>query len=272
MSEHRIHRADAVTDWDVAYRDYQCRLTRRFLLPTLERWGVAVRGRRVLEAGCGVGGCIAEMARVGARAAALDIDARLVETAAALDRREGVEVRLAVGDVTAPACPLRDEGGWDLVLLRDVVEHIEPLRGMLERLREALAPGGAIFVVFPPYWSPYGAHQQILPRRTVLALAWNKLPWIHVLPDAVFLRVASGDSPPAREVRRLRGIRLTLAKFEQTAREAGLLVSARRHYLLRPSYALRYGAPVVRAGWLGRLPGLREVIVTAGYYLLRRAA
>ncbi len=259
-----------VTAWDEAYRAYQAKLTREVLLPTLRRWGVNVDGRRVLEVGCGVGGCIAELARAGASAAALDIDARLVATAQALDRREGVSVRLAVGDATAPQCALRDEGAWDLVLLRDVVEHIEPLKDVLETLRDALAPDGAIFAVFPPYWSPFGAHQQILPRRTILGVAWNKAPWIHLLPDALFMRVASGDSPAAREVRRLRGIRLTLRRFERLAREARLDVAAVRHYLLRPSFGLRYGAPVLEAGWLGKVPGIREIAVTAGYYLLRR--
>jgi len=260
-----------VGDWDERYRRYQITLAERFLLPTLARWGVPVDGKRVLEVGSGDGGCAAAFARAGARVSAFDVDARLVDIAAALDRRENAGVRLYVGDVGDAAAPFWEDGPFDVVLMRDVVEHIADLALALANVRARLAPGGAVFVVFPPYYSPYGAHQQILPRRTFAGVPYNKLPYLHLLPDALFARIAAGEAPSQREVMRLRGIRLTLAGFERRAGEAGLRVRRKQLYLSRPSFALRYGLPVVRAGILGSVPGLRELVVTAGYFLLESA-
>lgn len=261
----------ASSRWDDAYRRYQVMLATRFLIPTLARWGVAVAGKRMLEVGCGDGGCAATFARAGCAVTALDIDERLVTIAREINQREGVDARLHVGDIEHADCPGLDEGPFDVVLLRDVVEHLENLVGALRNVRAHLADGGVVMVVFPPYYSPYGAHQQILPRKTLLGIPYNKLPWIHLLPTPWFLRAAGGAAASNREVARLRSVRLTLRRFGRDVATAGLRVRARRHYLFRPSFQLRYGAPVLPAGVLGSVPLLRELVVTAGYYLLEKA-
>jgi SAM-dependent methyltransferase len=154
------------------------------------------------------------------------------------------------------------------VLFRDVMEHLESPATALAIVRRSLAPGGAVLVVFPPYYSPYGGHQQILPRKKFLFVPYNKLPYLQWLPKPVFLRIVGGDAPSNREVARLNGIRLTIRKFEREARSAGYDARRRTLYLSRPSFSLRYGLPVVEAGILGRIPLLAEAAVTAAHYLL----
>jgi SAM-dependent methyltransferase len=201
---------------------------------------------------------------------ALDIDERLVGLAREMNRREGVEFNVYAGDITRPDCPGLEEGPFDIILLRDVVEHLEDLDVALRGMASHLAPGGVLFIVFPPYYSPYGAHQQILPRRTIGPVAWNKLPWLQLLPDAMFRRIAAGDTPANDEVMRIRGIRLTLSRFWRDVRDADLTIRHHQLYLSRPTFTLRYGLPVVGAGVLGRIPVFRELFVTAGYFLVSR--
>jgi SAM-dependent methyltransferase len=260
--------APHVEEWDIAYRRYQVRLATEYLLPVLRQWGVTPRGRNVLEVGCGDGGCAAAFERAGARVTATDLDARLVGIAAELNHREGLQMMTAVGDVLDPHCPGFERGPFDLVLLRDVVEHLEDLPRALDHLQRHLEPGGLLFVVFPPYYSPFGAHQQILPRRR--PLPWNKLPWLQLLPEGLFLRLVAGDSAHHREVARLSGIRLTLSRFRSQVDASGWRIRQQRLYLLRPTFRLRYGLPVVPAGILGDIPGLRELVVTGAYFLLER--
>jgi len=254
--------------WDEQYRSYQARLASDYLIPVLNDWSVALAGKRFLEAGSGDGGCAAEFHRAGCGVTAIDIDERLVTIASELNEKEGVSVNTYVGDICRPDCPGLEEGPFDIVLLRDVVEHLDDLTGALSILRQNLSEDGVLFIVFPPYYSAYGAHQQILPRKRVGFVPYNKLPFLHLLPDGAFSAITKGDTPAHREVARLRRIRLTLKKFARGADAAGFRITRRKYYLTRPTHKLRYGVPVVGASLLGRVPLLNEILVTACYCLL----
>ena len=255
-------------DWARYYRNYQKRLASEYLIPILLEWGVTLQGRRLLEIGCGDGGCGAAFYRAGCQVVLSDIEERLIDLARKANREEGIEAKVFAGDVYDPSNPIYEEGPYDIVLFRDVMEHLDRPQHVLRLMEPHLTPGGVIFIVFPPYYSPYGAHQQILPRRTFGPVPYNKLPFIQLLPDVCFNAVVSGEGPANDEVRRLRGIRLTLRKFRRAVAEAGYVVRAKRMFLSRPSFALRYGIPTIPAPVVGSIPILNELLVTAAYYLV----
>jgi SAM-dependent methyltransferase len=265
----RVTRRDGPSgSWDESYRRYQSDLASQYLIPTLKAWGIELSGKRLLEAGSGNGGCAAQFHRAGCSVTAVEIDERLACTARSLDVEEGVGVETFLGDICEPDCAGLDRGPFDIILLRDVVEHLDDLVGALENLRHNLDATGVMFIVFPPYYSAYGAHQQILPRKRAGLIPYNKLPFIQLLPDSWFAAITRGDTPPHREIARLRDIRLTLRGFSRSVDAAGLAVRDRKHYLVRPTHKLRYGLPVVGASILGRVPVVNELLVTACYCLL----
>ena len=258
-------------DWETYYRRYQTTLAREYLMPEFARWGVDLAGKRVLDVGCGNGGCGAEFARAGCGVVMMDIDERLVALAIEHNAREGVAAEAFTGNALDETAPFWRRGPFDIVLFRDVMEHLESPATALGIARRFLAPGGVVLVVFPPYYSPYGGHQQILPRKKFLFVPYNKLPYLQWIPKPLFLRLVRGDAPPNREVARLNGIRLTISKFEREMSRAGFVARGKTLYLSRPSFALRYGLPVVEAGILGRVPFAAEALVSAAHYLLAPA-
>lgn len=258
--------------WEEFYRHYQYVLAKRFLVPVLREWRRDPRGARILEVGSGNGGCGAAFHEAGAAVTALEIDERLVAVSRELNTKENVAITVYAGDICDPGSQAFENGPFDIIMLRDVIEHIAEPRRVLENIGNNLREGGVAFIVFPPYYSPYGAHQQILPAKKFLRIPYNKLPFLQLLPDRIFSRIASGDDSQSREVRRLRGIRLTIGGFESAVDGAGFHISHRRWYLSRPTFTLRYGLPVIEASLLGRIPGVRELAVTAAYYLLERRA
>lgn len=255
-------------DWDSFYRRYQRTLAKRYLIPLLSRWGVRLPGAAVLEVGCGDGGCGAALAEAGSRVTMIDTDPRLVSVARTYNEKEAIDAEVIVGDITDESGIFLTKGPFDLVMFRDVMEHLADPRAALRIARSALAASGHVFVVFPPYYSPFGAHQQLLPRRGRGFFSLNRLPYLQILPSRLFAAIAAGDGPMQEEVRRLRTIRLTMGRFERAAREAGFVITRRRTYLSRPSFALRYGAPVIPAGAVGAIPLIRELLATAAYYLV----
>lgn len=259
-------------DWTRYYREYQIRLATDYLLPCLRRWGRFSPGVRILDVGCGDGGAVIGLARAGARLSGLEIDPRRLHGARQQVEAEKLEVQLAVADVT-DAKSLEVLGGpFDLILFRDVLEHIPRGGQALANCRALLADRGGIVVVFPPYYSPFGGHQQLLHPKARLGIPFARLPWAHCLPRNLFRSLARGDGgaddPQWEEIETIHAARLTLSSLRKTAKEARLRVARAHHYLLRPSFALRYGTPVLGAGILGAVPLLREVLVTGSYQYL----
>jgi SAM-dependent methyltransferase len=120
----------------------------------------ATRGdfRRILDAGCGIGVFTMELAKRHPRAEVVGIDFEpvLVERANHVARRAGlINCRFEVGDVT----DLGFDGGFDLVVSVDNLEHVQDDVAALTNLRRALAPGGKLVVHVPGYyrrWLLYG--------------------------------------------------------------------------------------------------------------------
>ena len=102
-----------------------------------------LRGRRILEVGCGTGVLAAALAeREAARVWAVDAEPAMLEVARA---RVPASVGLKAG--RAEALPFRD-GWFERAVMRQVVQHVERERALPE-LARVLAPGGrAVIATF----------------------------------------------------------------------------------------------------------------------------
>jgi SAM-dependent methyltransferase len=258
---------DDVPRWKVAYWQFQHDLTKRFILPLLEEHTALPNTGRILEVGAGEGGCLAALHEAtGLPADGLELSADRTRLAHHLNvALSGGALSLRVGDVAAPDGVEGVQPPYSLILYRDVIEHIEDRANALANTVELLAPGGHVLFTFPPYNSPFGAHQQILsPRRL-------RLPWVQLIPGFTS-RVDRFESNAGKreEIHGLRRCRLTLGAFERDLAPTSLETVARRLYLLRPAFHYRYGLPVIGGGWLGAVPGLRELSMTGAWFLARR--
>ncbi len=99
-------------------------------------------GRRVLDVGCGAGWMSVAAARRGARLVlGLDVLPTALGAARLLARREG----LSEGCAFVQAADLASIApGFDIILLRDVVEHLPDDEGFLSAVASRLAPGGRV--------------------------------------------------------------------------------------------------------------------------------
>jgi len=95
---------------------------------------------RVLDVGCGAGGLLARYRTLGWDVRGVEINPRAVEAA----RARGLSVEQGTIFDAQPA-----GGGYDLVLLNHVLEHVLDPLAVLRRASELLAPGGRIRIVTP---------------------------------------------------------------------------------------------------------------------------
>jgi SAM-dependent methyltransferase len=102
------------------------------------------RGKRVLDAGCGAGYGSAELADVAESVTAIDIAAEAVEYA----RAHYALPNLTFERASCVELPFAD-GGFDLVVAFEVIEHLENWREFLKEVRRVLAPSGQLIVSTP---------------------------------------------------------------------------------------------------------------------------
>jgi SAM-dependent methyltransferase len=99
-----------------------------------------VRGRRILEVGCGGGQCSVAFARQGACVAGLDLSDEQLSFARRLAEQEGVAVEFVQGsadDLSAFA-----DGAWDLVFSAYALQYVANMRRCLAECSRVLRPAG----------------------------------------------------------------------------------------------------------------------------------
>jgi len=104
--------------------------------------GLEVRGRRVLDIGCGLGGPAFVLAeKYAAEVVGIDIDERLTQHAERRARERGLSDRATFRAVEPGALPFQCEE-FDLVLISGAMTQIEDKRGILTECLRVLRPGG----------------------------------------------------------------------------------------------------------------------------------
>lgn len=242
------------------YWSYQYLLAKFYICPALEKWGFNLQGARVLDVGCGNAGIPFAMMQRGAQCTGLDIsNMKKLETG-------DLPFRFVLGDMCNRKTLEQLERGYDLAIVRDVIEHIAAKRDFLRNIIEVLAPKGKIYITFPPYYSPFGGHTQNLKSKFV------RVPFVHLLPRPWFKSLLLHAEPPGsmrEEVLSLNDIRTTVAGLERVLAECKLKIVQREFYALRPTFHIRYGLIPRKAIW-GALPGLREFAITAAFYYVEK--
>jgi SAM-dependent methyltransferase len=174
---------------DPAYLDEEAgrRRTARRLLDAVARH---VPAGRLLDVGCGHGLLVDEAARRGYAAEGLEL-----ARAAAHHARDALG--LTVRELPLEAPELDDER-FDVIVLADVLEHVEDPCATLDRCVALLADGGVLLLVTPDpasptarlagarWWGLLPAHVCLVPHRTLLELVTGR--GLVVAEDVPFVR------------------------------------------------------------------------------------
>ncbi len=116
-----------------------------YLFPTVRNWLRQAGARTVLDLGCGNGALTSAFDREGFEMTGMDMS----ETGIAIASRSFPAISFLHSDLAAPmAGKLRHR--FDAVIAVEVIEHLLLPRLLLERVKEALRPGG-VFILTTPY-------------------------------------------------------------------------------------------------------------------------
>jgi len=236
------------------YFAYERLVALRHLLPWLKSLNIQVNQGGALDVGCGYGGTVAAVREVfgPVRAIGLDVDAEMVALG---------KVCLATdGELRVENFLQFSESNFDLLLMRDVLEHMPKVEAAMIQAYSLLKPGGSVYVSFAPFYSPFGGHQH---NGSGFA---SHLPWIQVLPERIFRRVLKitgnwykAETALQLDMDSVLATRLTVSRFLNASKQVGVELTDLKGYLSRPEYTVKFGLPKLA---LPALPIIREWFCT----------
>jgi SAM-dependent methyltransferase len=248
------------------YFDEQDYTTRKHVIPYLERFIKIDSRLSVFEIGCGEGGNLKPFLDAGCRVTGIDLSDNKIALAHSFfeDHPGRQNLTLICDDIYNLQ---QTNERYDLVFMRDVIEHIHDQEKFMLFVQRFLHPGSLFFLAFPPWQNPFGGHQQICRNRILGAL-----PYFHLLPEPVYrglLRLGGESAATTANLLEVKETGISIERFERIIRSTSFRLMSKEFFLINPNYDVKFGLRAVRqAGLISRIPWLRNFLTTSVYYLL----
>jgi SAM-dependent methyltransferase len=242
--------------------------TEKYVIPYLSVLINVVPDLSVLEIGCAEAGNLKPFLDRGCKCTGIDISCGRIELAeeyfAAHPKRANLE--LICQDIYKADLKGRT---FDLIIMRDVIEHIPDQEKFMGFVKKFLKPNGKFFLAFPPWQNPFGGHQQVC-RNKIL----SKLPWFHLLPKSIYKFILQVGEKNERKVEGLLDIKATgisIDRFERILKKENYLINKRTFFFINPNYQTKFGIkPREQAKVVASIPWVRNFFTTAAYYVVSK--
>ena len=249
------------------YFEHQDLNASKYVIPFIEQKKKIKPGIQVLEIGCGEGGVLRSFLKRGCIVTGVDLSKSRLDIAAKLFEEEikAGKANFIFGDIYDVGSSLQTS--YDLILLKDTIEHIFNQEKLMRFLKSILKEDGNVFLGFPPWQMPYGGHQQVSEKKI-----FNMLPYIHLLPNPVYkfiLRSFGNKDNFIKELMEIKETRLSIEYFEKIVKSAGYKIDKVKFFLINPIYEMKFKLkPKEQFKIISGIPYIRNFVTTTCYYLL----
>ncbi|MFL2997763.1 MAG: class I SAM-dependent methyltransferase [Candidatus Neomarinimicrobiota bacterium] len=224
-----------------------------------------VTNKRILEIGCAEAGLLKFYHKKGAVCSGIELSDIRYNNALLLDKRN--EINLFQADICNPTSYKKHiKKNFDMIIMRDVIEHIDNKRIALSNIFNILKPGGKLFMSFPPKYCAYSGHQQTISNL------FGKLPYIYMLPDVIYKKYLRLISCPEKKIEYLimtKKTRISIRKMHEIVNSLGFNILNQSKWFSRPAYAFRFNFPKIKNPF-SFIPILDEIFSNGVLYLLEK--
>ncbi len=230
MQERHINRS--------LYFDEQVKTTTKYVVPYIEQVMAITEQTRILEVGCGEGGNMVPFLQKGAYGLGIDLHTTKIANGVKIMQEQYPTAKVDFICQDIYTVELADTGQFDLIILRDVIEHLHNQERFMTYVKKFLRPNGKIFFGFPPWRMPFGGHQQVSNTKL------SKVPFIHLLPSGLYAKVLRWFGENETTIAALLEIKdtgISIGRFESIVQKEQYQYDAKTLYFINPNYEIKFG-------------------------------
>ena len=249
------------------YFNEQALTTRKYVIPYLQDLIEINENTSVLEIGCGEAGNLVPFLDMGCkRVVGIDISEGRIENGKLYhsDHSNYKNIELIAEDIY----DTETTEEFDIIISRDVIEHIPNQEKFMNRCRDFMKPNGLYFIGFPPWYNPFGGHQQLLKHKL-----FSKLPYFHIIPRSLYkglLRLMGESEAKIKGMLEIYDTRITIDRLNKILKINNYQILKKTDYLFNPNYETKFGLkPRKQLKLISSIPFVRNFFVTASYYVVR---
>lgn len=252
------------------YFEIQYLNSKSSIIPFLKGIYEPKAGDKIMEIGSAEGGVLKAFTDLGCICTGIELSPHRVKLANEFMKPEIDKGLISfrsddIYDVNPNELPYK----YDLIILKDVIEHIHNQEKFMARVGEFLTDNGVIFFGFPSWRMPYGGHQQNANSKFLA-----KMPYYHLLPKFMYKGILKAFGENEQMIYNLIEIKdtgISTKRFEKLCSLNNFKILKRIKYFVAPIYEYKFGYKTkLLPKWIGAIPYFNDFVTFQSYYAVKK--
>jgi len=252
---------DFHTDKEV-YFNMQFKTSKEYIIPFINKVNTLQKNYKILEIGCAEAGVLKAFTDLGNQCVGIELSPSRVELAKSFmaDEIKSDLITFLAKDIYDVDIQNDLNHKFDIIVLKDVIEHIPNQAKFINRLSDFLSADGKVF---------FGGHQQICKSKFLMFL-----PYFHLLPMSIYkwiLKLFGESEATIAGLVEIKETGISIERFEKILKKENFTILRRQIFFLNPIYKYKFGLKVRhQLSLISAIPVLRNFLSTCVYFLIEK--
>lgn len=249
------------------YFQIQYKTSAEYIVPFIKDFVDLDKKLSVLEIGCAEAGILKAFTELGHQCVGIELEQNRVDLANQFMAEEIKNGQIEIISENIYDIDVSKSPKFDLIILKDVIEHIPNQEVFMAKVGEFLTNDGKIFFGFPPWQMPFGGHQQLFKSKLLMYL-----PYFHMLPMSIYkgiMKLAGESAAKQKGMIEIKETGISMERFERILKKEGFKIDKHQLFFTNPIYKYKFNLKVRKQlPIFAKIPYLRNFVSTCAYYLI----
>ena len=251
------------------YFNEQGLTTAKYVIPYINSVKTVQANHRILEVGCGEGGNLTPFMDLACECFGIDLSTTQIDKAKDFLSAHPNHSKLTLIADDVYHLKTSETGTFDVIFLRDVIEHIPNQEKFLAFIKDFLKTDGVIFFGFPPWTMPFGGHQQICKSKYL-----SFLPYFHILPQFIYkgiLRLFGESKATIESLIEIKDTGISTRRFKKAILKLNYSIDRETYFVINPNYETKFKLKQRLLWNVFKIPFISDFYTTAYYCVLSKS-